>query len=294
MQFYERDEELIASAGTYLADALAAGEVAIVAATGPHRAAFESDFEAKGIDIAAAKVAGAYLALDAAETMARFLVGGTPDAAMFGAVVGGLVRRARASGRRVRAYGEMVALLWSDGQVNAAIELEGLWNRLRDEVEFSLYCAYPMAAVADDDHSDDFLRVCRSHSEIVDRCDAVRGFPATAHGATEARHFVVDALTERGRADLLDDAALVVTELAANAALHARSDFTVELSWRGDGCIRIAVRDASNVSPRLRRTEALDTGGRGLRLVAAVSDRWGAQPCAGDRDGKVVWAELRR
>jgi hypothetical protein len=105
----------------------------------------------------------------------------------------------------------------------------------------------------------------------------------------QARRFVTDTLAAWGRADLIDDAALVASELATNAVLHARSDFTVVLSRRPDGTIRVAVRDASHLRPRPRRAGPLDCSGRGLGMVETIAAGWGADLLP---DGKVVWARL--
>lgn len=80
--------------------------------------------------MAAARARGSWLALDAAATLCRFTSGGTPDAAGFDREVGGLIRQAARDGRAVRAFGEMVALLWDAGLVTAAVELEAMWNDL--------------------------------------------------------------------------------------------------------------------------------------------------------------------
>ena len=74
--------------------------------------------------------AGQLVTLDAADTLAELMVGDHPDPARFDAAVGEAVRDALVGGRRVRAHGEMVALLWDAGNVGAAIELEDLWNEL--------------------------------------------------------------------------------------------------------------------------------------------------------------------
>jgi hypothetical protein len=114
-------------------------------------------------------------------------------------------------------------------------------------------------------------------------------FRWSGRGPAAARRFVTEALAAWGCTDLIDDAALIVTELATNAVLHARSDFTVVVSRRPEGLIRIAVRDTSRVRPRPRHAGPLAPSGRGLYLVEKLTARWGADFVAG---GKVVWADL--
>src|SRR5205085_11235780 len=108
---------------------------------------------------------GHVLLLDAADTLAAFMVSDAPDPALFDAVVGEVVRRAAARGRAVRAFGEMVALLWDAGNVAGAVSLERLWNTLAHEVAFSLFCAYPTHGVLGTD-GDDFDDVCLLHSQV--------------------------------------------------------------------------------------------------------------------------------
>ena len=105
--------------------------------------------------------------LDARETLARFMVDGRPDAQRFTKVVGSLVADASMQGRRrVRAFGEMVALLCEDAQHSAAVQLEGLWNGLAQLQSFSLFCAYPMRVFASEDQRLSFHAVCCAHTEV--------------------------------------------------------------------------------------------------------------------------------
>lgn len=285
VQFYERDEQVVDSVGAYLAHALRSGEAALVVATGAHRDAFEAWLTADGIDAADARRRGDLVTLDAADTLARFMVDGQPDTAGFDAVIGGLVRKLSGGGRPLRAYGEMVALLWDEGQVPAAIALETLWNDLGRDVDFALYCAYKSQP---DDNLAALAHVCGLHSAVVG--DASRRFDNDGQSARGARRFVTDTLGRWGHDDnVLDDAAMVVTELVTNALVHARSATTVAVSSR-PGTVRIEVADASPVAPVPRERHATTASGRGIALVAAIAERWGAEPAP---DGKVVWVELR-
>jgi anti-sigma regulatory factor (Ser/Thr protein kinase) len=292
VHFYDHDSELAEVVGRHLADGLASGDVALVIATDPHRRAFEDVMSDAGIDVAGAVRDGALVLLDASATLACFMRDGSPEPVAFDEVVGTLVRRAAETGRRVRAYGEMVALLWDKGLVNAAMELEELWNGLADQVSFSLLCAYPRHSVANG-NAEAFEGICRLHSGIVDspaaapREDA-RTFAASPDAPRHARRYVVDVLQRWGQEDLADRAAVVVTELATNAVVHARSDFVVTLRSSVDG-LRISVGDRSAEAPIAGDAGSDGLSGRGLVLVDAMSTAWGTEPAA---DGKTVWAEL--
>ena len=109
MQFYEDDGFLIDSVNKYLLKGFSDGDAAIVIATAEHREAMEQKLKQEGVNLASLRAAGKYFPYDAAETLARFMVDGRPDAKRFGQVVGSAVAQATRGGSRVRAFGEMAA-----------------------------------------------------------------------------------------------------------------------------------------------------------------------------------------
>jgi hypothetical protein len=255
VHFYEDEFELARTVGGYLGDAAAAGAVAIVIATDPHRQAFEAELASGGIDPLEACGNGTLVLLDASATMASFLRDGRIDAEAFHTVVGSVVRRAADAGKPVRAYGEMVALLWEDGDVLAAIEVEKLWNDLGHELEFSLLCAYRSASVHGDEHAQALQRVCHLHSSVSlgstvqahdtarpGRAEVSARFSAALEAPRSARHFVSHALECWGHGgSFVQDAQLIVTELATNAVVHARWSFSVAARAEQSG-VRISSR----------------------------------------------------
>ena len=164
--FYASEPELTDHVGDYLFRAVTSGEAALVFATPAHREAFAARLARAGVDLAAAEADGGYLALDAARTLESFMTGGCADAAKFWAEISPAMRRAAQAGRPVRAFGEMVSLLWAAGLVSAAIEVEAMWNELIAQYSFSLVCAYP-ASVAEARDSDALSEVYRAHSLVV-------------------------------------------------------------------------------------------------------------------------------
>jgi hypothetical protein len=294
VQFYGHDEELAGRVADYLLGALGDEGVAIVIATPEHRRTFEARLAQAGADLEAARDGGAYLALDARETVRELMADGRIDAAAFDRLIGRLIARAAAGGRPVRAYGEMVALLWDDGLVSAVAQLEAMWNELGRWQPFSLFCGYRADSVTK--QIDAFAEVCRLHQEIVGLAPgataravpgAVRTFAFSRDAPAAARHFTVGMLHGWGAGDIADDAALVVTELAANAVVHARSEFTVILSACGD-LLRISVRDADPLPGAALVPVPL----HGLGAVDALASRWGVESLG--NAGKTVWVELRR
>lgn len=166
VEFYERDELLADSVRTHLDPCLRGDETAIVVATEAHRQLFAAALWRSGVDVGAAQAAGRYLALDADETLSRFMVDGAPDPTRFWTAIGGVVDTATSCGRRVRIYGEMVALLWAEGNVAAAIALEDLWNELSGARPFSLLCAYPTTAFDPVESTALFRVLCEQHSFV--------------------------------------------------------------------------------------------------------------------------------
>ncbi len=286
VQFYGRDEELTERVTDYLLGALDHDGVAIVIATPEHRRELETRLAQAGVDLAAARDDGSYLALDARQALREFMAVDKLDSAAFDRVIGTVVRRAGAGGRPVRAFGEMVALLWEDGLVNDAVQLEAMWGELGRRHPFSLFCGYQADAVARD--IDAFAEVCRLHGEIVgSRSGTTRTFAFSREAPAAARHFAVTTVNAWGAGDLAGDAARVVTELAANAIVHARSAFTVILSVHDD-LLRISVRDASPLAGAGLRAAPL----HGLGAVDAMASRWGVESLG--NAGKTVWVDLLR
>ena len=167
VQFYENDDFLIESVSGFAGAALAAGGGSIVIATAEHRAALERKLIACGIELAEAVARGRFVPLDAAETLAQFMVDGLPDRRRFQAVIGPLIEKMVQPGRRVHAFGEMVALLWTDGNTEGAIRLEELWNELGKKNRFALFCAYPLAGFGEGSHAAPFAGICDCHTRVI-------------------------------------------------------------------------------------------------------------------------------
>ena len=113
---------------------------------------------------------------------------------------------------------------------------------------------------------------------------------AETESVRHARRFVAEALDDLddGRAS---DAALLTSELATNAVIHARSAYVVTVRRGDDDRVRVEVSDSSAVVARRNRYSATSGTGRGLAMVEDVAAAWGVVEADGG-DGKVVWFEL--
>lgn len=304
--FFDTDADLVAELSRYVGEGLDAGESVVVVATEPHLAAVAAVLVQYGVDPATMRAAGRYVPLDAARMLTGFMVDGTPDPERFATTVGSVIDAAAAGGCTVRVYGEMVGLLWEQGNVTGALTLESLWNAALDSGQFVLLCGYSAATLADGDLPE-VHQVCELHSAVhpprsyattepsaalpggaVHRSPVFLPLPAAVPAM---RRFVIDVLRGwEGHEALLADAALVASELATNAVVHAVSPFRMSLS-RTATTITIVVEDVGPALPQQRTAAVTDFSGRGIAIVAALSTRWGSHPVP---NGKVVWAELDR
>lgn len=294
VQFYDTDEELVNAVVPYLTAGLEADESVLVIATEQHRLAFERELGAAGCGLQQAISAGTFVGVDAAE-MLHYLQqegSGQISAPDFDATVGMLVRRQLAGGRRLRIYGEIVALLWDRGQVSAAVALEELWNDLQSQQPFQLFCAYPV--VSAQAQLDAVPQVCRAHSFVLPAVteDPQADVPVAAEFAPSleaprcVRALLRARLAElRLDQELIDRLILAASELAANAVVHAHTPFRLLVKPRADS-VWIAVEDHD---PLRSPFDVVGRTPHGLGLIAALAVRWGVIPAEA---GKTVWAEI--
>lgn len=172
VQFYRSDDELLEGLRGFIGGALLAGDAGLVIATEAHRTALAERLQGWGFDLERATAQGRYIALDARDTLSKFLVGDVPNAERFFDLVGGLIDRTAepAMGmrrRKIAAFGEMVALLHQDGDTEAALHLEDLWNALMGVQPFHLHCAYPDALFDKVRDANLIERIEAQHTRIV-------------------------------------------------------------------------------------------------------------------------------
>jgi hypothetical protein len=169
VQFYGNDEDsLFTTVAGFLSQGLIEEQPAIVIATPLHAAAILKHLKGRLIDVEKAQQLGDLVVLDAEKTLARFMIGDKPDAALFERSVGRLIAgllKGRPSRALIRAYGEMVDVLWKEGREEAALQLELLWNRLAGRYGFALLCGYAMGNFYK--QTDRIEEVCRHHTHVI-------------------------------------------------------------------------------------------------------------------------------
>jgi hypothetical protein len=174
VQIYSDEAFLCEAVAEYAGTGLRRGEAAMIVATPAHRAAFLRQMQAHGVDVRAAVQRGQLVLFDAAETVARFTAGGMPDWQSFHALVGGAIAKVRLEFPAVRAFGEMVDLLWQRGEHDAALRLEEFWNDLARLQTFSLLCAYHMDNLDAAAYRGPLECVCKAHTHLIPARDYQR------------------------------------------------------------------------------------------------------------------------
>jgi signal transduction histidine kinase len=223
VQFYEKEDFLYDRIADFMSDGLRGSAAAILIATRAHRDGVESRFRGRGVDLPQLSATGRYHALDAQETLSRFMVNGRPDPQRFATTIGPVIRTARGGDRRVLAFGEMVALLWAEGNRDAAIRLEDLWNGLAREETFALLCAYPIKHFDDAGHAKAFADINAAHTWVT---------PAESYSIAEAdqRNRVIAELQQKAAALEVETNQRAVLE----SALRSKIDELAEVDRRKD------------------------------------------------------------
>ena len=167
VQIYEEDGAFLDCLEGFVSGGLKADDAIIIIATAAHLRPLENRLRAKGVNLSGAYMNGQYFSFDAQESLSKFMVGGWPDEELFKQFVNSLLARARGKNdRRVRAFGEMVAVLWAAGHNGATVRLEHLWHQFCNSAAFSLFCAYPRTGFTQD--ADASMRaICATHSKVI-------------------------------------------------------------------------------------------------------------------------------
>ena len=184
VQFYDSDAFLVRTVLEFVEPAGHAGDGVIVIATRDHLDSLQAMLGAADPGAVHGDERDHLVFLDARETLATFMVNGLPNEQRFIDVVGGLVRHVSDNGsRHVSVFGEMVAALYAEGNAEAAVRLEQLWENLAEQHRFSLLCAYPLSAFPNDEHCRAFQCICAVHSHVnpIERLDGAGSEPEALH-----------------------------------------------------------------------------------------------------------------
>ncbi|MFD9414373.1 SpoIIE family protein phosphatase [Streptomyces goshikiensis] len=185
-------------------------------------------------------------------------------------------------------------VLYTDGLVEArGLDLDEGLERLRETLSrpgrsLEETCTDLRNALLPDHPPDDVALLLARTRVLAPEQVASWELPAEPTAAAEARQLAETTLTRWGLEELAFTAELVVSELVTNAYRYGGGT-PVTLRLIRDRSLICEVSDGSSTAPHLRRARTTDEGGRGLFLVAQLTERWGTR---NTRDGKTVWTEF--
>jgi hypothetical protein len=167
VQIYENDEVVLDSLEGFADSGLRVGDSVIIIATAAHLISLNFRLIANGFDIQTLSSTNQYITLNANETLAKFMINGWPDENLFMETVKSVIKPSRGTTqRRIRAYGEMVAILWEQGHNAATVQLEHLWNKFCETEVFCLFCAYPKRGFTHDPQNS-IEHICSTHTKVI-------------------------------------------------------------------------------------------------------------------------------
>jgi hypothetical protein len=170
VKFYDDEQSLGRTVAEFLAPGMLQRLPAIVIATPEHRTMIAKELGTRGVDVRRLESEGDLQMLDADDILARFMVGTEPDPVRFQATVDELLARACKDRPPcpVRAYGEMVDVLWKRANAEGAVRLEMLWNRVATQAQFSLLCGYAVGSFYKEVATGPtFQTVCDQHNHVI-------------------------------------------------------------------------------------------------------------------------------
>ncbi|MBI4610596.1 MAG: MEDS domain-containing protein [Candidatus Rokubacteria bacterium] len=167
-QLHKDGQALGEAVGLFVKTGLRRGEGVVVIASAAHTELFLGPLSQDGFDPEACRRTGQLAVINAEEALARFMRVGMPDWAAFRQTIGGVIESLKASGRgAIRAYGEMVDMLWHEGNTRAAVRLEEYWNDLLRLHAFSLFCAYLLDGLDEESYAGPLHEIGRTHSNVL-------------------------------------------------------------------------------------------------------------------------------
>lgn len=166
--FYSDTESFLDGFTQFIAAALETERAVIVVVTESRRNSLLQRLQTRGLDLSAAIEEGRYLSLDVTDTLSTFMVNGLPDPARFFKAADDLIRRTAnavdGEQSRVAACGECAPLLWTQGNAEAAIRLERLWDEIAITHKVAILCGYSLSSFQGGLGSGTFEKICATHS----------------------------------------------------------------------------------------------------------------------------------
>jgi CheY-like chemotaxis protein len=169
VQFHMNDGYFLDEVSRFIGGILQSGELMVVAVTEETRTGIAQRLKDRGIDLEAMVAQGQCVVMDAAESLAKFMRNGRPDADLLADIVADL-DRLRVSTRGPQSlltlFGEMAVILCRNGNIEAAVALERIWADLTRQRPFFTLCSYPGECFQDSNSRELFPEVCNVHYAV--------------------------------------------------------------------------------------------------------------------------------
>jgi hypothetical protein len=166
VQIYDDEQSFLSLLEGFVIGGFDANACVVVIATEEHLLALENRLRFQGHNLFELKLQNQYVPLSARDTLSEFMINNWPDEMLFRHVMNRHIAKARTMQRNVRAFGEMVTLLWSGGHSGATVQLENLWNKICQIEGLSLFCSYPRT-VFNQSALEAILDICGSQSKMI-------------------------------------------------------------------------------------------------------------------------------
>jgi hypothetical protein len=165
LHIYENEEVFLDLLAGFAGAGINSEDSVVIIGTGAHLEAIRTRLEDHGISVDSLLLANRYLPLEADAVLSNFMRDGLPDEELFMNAIYGIMNKVKGKGK-IRAFGEMVAILWAQGNKDATVKLEELWNKFCQKEELCLFCAYPKNGFTSDE-SESFNHICSNHSKMI-------------------------------------------------------------------------------------------------------------------------------
>jgi len=167
VQLYQDQDFLNSAVCRYIGAGLQNGDRIVLFPTLPHWNTFQKRLEADGVDVHAARERGQLTVVDAHELLPRFMRDAMPDPQVFQSVISEIFGQARGSYQKMRAWGELVDVLWERGDVAASMNLEDLFDQLNKKIGIAMFCSYLMDNFNGDVQAHMLPRLGTNHSHLI-------------------------------------------------------------------------------------------------------------------------------
>jgi DNA-binding NarL/FixJ family response regulator len=171
LQIYSNHEYFLDGFTSFVSAGLNAGNAVVVLATEAHRQGLAQKLQTQGFDLDTLIKSGSYISIDAWKTLSSFMVDDQPDSDQLGSVVSSLVKKVskapNGATRRVIACGECAPFLWTQGKLDAALQVEELWDAASHKYGLSSLCGYISGISQREEDQRIFQAICSFHSPAI-------------------------------------------------------------------------------------------------------------------------------